>query len=389
METLLETPDFFSASGSSPPPEDLSRTSADEDETRSRTRDYYFSIIPEALLDAPISSKAYHLYGILDRYAGENRLAFPARKTLAKRLRCSLSTVDRAIDELVAAGFLTVKRSYRSDGGKRPSLYILHTQGADLTHGGDSPELAHRDGPDLTHTHGADLAPGDGAVLTHLNESHIEREREETEPEGMESQADCVGSVVPSPGLQLLSSQPEDSGETLRDFSDEATTPRDLPQPERSRTSKPKAKPKLRPKSQPDHELADALAKADLVIVQELFETWAETGKGKSHPSDERLGLIARALVDWGFPAEDVRDALTGWVNDPWEDRPRFKDVKYLLGSVEKVEAFRDLKRNPPKKKRDQGAGMRANVSDMQSYLDFNTSTAFGKKAKTPEGESI
>lgn len=119
--------------------------SPDEDETRSITRDYYYSIIPEALLDSAVSHIGVRLYGVLDRYAGANRLAYPSRKTLANRLQCSLSTLDRAIEELVSAGFLTVKPSYRSNGGKRPSLYILHTSPTEspaqthtssMTHGG-------------------------------------------------------------------------------------------------------------------------------------------------------------------------------------------------------------------------------------------------------------
>ena len=97
--------------------------------------------------------------------------------------------------------------------------------------------------------------------------------------------------------------------------------------------------------------------------MDDLFNAWALTGIGNSHPSEERLAYIALAL-DWGFPVEDVRDALRGWIEDDWQDRPKFKDIKYLLGSVEAVEKFRDLKRNPPAKKRDSGSGLRGDFSD-------------------------
>jgi hypothetical protein len=140
-------------------------------------------------------------------------------------------------------------------------------------------------------------------------------------------------------------------------------------------------------KSKLDPELAEALAKADRSVILDLFNSWVLTGKGRAHPSEERLGHIARALVHWSFSVEDVRDALTGWVNDPWEERSRFKDVSYLVGSVEQVEKFRDLKRNPPVKKRDPGAGLRGNFGDSKRYEDFDESTAFGRRPAEPQVE--
>lgn len=231
----------------------------------------------------------------------------------------------------------------------------------------------------MTHGYTSPITHGYTSPVTHLNESHIEGEPEEREPL-KESHADFVGSVASETGLdQVLSSSPEGTDEMLRNFSDEPASA----QPSQPQSKPTKSKPRSNSQSKLKQELVDALAQVDLAIVEDLFMAWAETGKGKSHPSPERLGLIARALVDWGFPAEDVRDALTGWPNDPWEDRHLHKDVRVLLRDPSQVEKFRDLKRNPPAKKRDSGAGMRANVSDIQRYHDFDLSTAFGRKPKS------
>lgn len=67
-----------------------------------------FARLPECLLDAPVSDRAVRLYALLDRYAGQNGEAWPRRSTLAERLRTSLRSVDRALDELVDAGALDV-----------------------------------------------------------------------------------------------------------------------------------------------------------------------------------------------------------------------------------------------------------------------------------------
>ena len=206
-----------------------------------------------------------------------------------------------------------------------------------------------------------------GGAEADCQRSKPNNQTEELDPSN-KTHADCVGSVASETGQDDSASLSADTGQTLRNFDSDESVPA---QP---------SKPKVAKASKPKQELVDALAKADPAVVQDLFDSWAETGKGKSHPSDERLGLIARALVDWSFPVEDVRDALTGWVSDPWEERERFKDVRYLLGSVEKVETFRDLKRNPQKKSRNNGSGLRGDFSDVKRYEEFDVSTAFGRK---------
>jgi len=80
-----------------------------------------FAQVPEWLLDADISDRAVRLYARLVRYAGSNGKAWPGRDTLARRLRCSEASVDRALKELREVGALTVKRR----GLTQTNLYII------------------------------------------------------------------------------------------------------------------------------------------------------------------------------------------------------------------------------------------------------------------------
>ena len=334
-------------------------------------RDYYYSIIPEAVLYAPISHKAYRLYGLLDRFAGANRRAFPSRATLAIRLRCSARTVDAAIKELVAEGFLTVEASYGKNGNQRSSNYVLHP----------SPDKSTR--PDLGDTSALlSLAENDTPASNALRTGvqSVNRDLEENcaqnESQGSESQGSTPSR--PSSTVTRTSSRTGKAEDLIQSV--RVTQVEGINQPSQHGSAKP-AGPKPR-KTRESKILAEAYAKADPELVKDLFAAWVATGSGRSHPTDERLGYIARAMVDWGFSAEDVRDALTGWVNDPWEERSQFKDPKYLLRSIEDVEKFIDLKRNPPRKRGDPGAGLHLDLTDRSKYELFDETTAFGKTSK-------
>lgn len=84
-----------------------------------------FSLIPESILDAPISDRAVRLFATLHRYADQNHEAFPNRRTLAKRLRTSFASVDRAIKELVDIGALKVTQRRDAKGDPTSNLYQL------------------------------------------------------------------------------------------------------------------------------------------------------------------------------------------------------------------------------------------------------------------------
>lgn len=86
------------------------------------TTDRRFAIIDEWILDANISDKAVRLYGILARYADyKTHKAYPARQTLADRLRCSTRSIDRAVLELIEIGALSKRQ--RKDSSL---MFVLH-----------------------------------------------------------------------------------------------------------------------------------------------------------------------------------------------------------------------------------------------------------------------
>jgi hypothetical protein len=90
-----------------------------------------YAPVPEELLfDHEISSHAKVIWGLLDRRidnqhdSDTNGAAFPGRDWLAGHMGVSVPTVDRAIKELCAAGWVTVERPC---GGRR-NLYTLHDE---------------------------------------------------------------------------------------------------------------------------------------------------------------------------------------------------------------------------------------------------------------------
>jgi hypothetical protein len=84
-----------------------------------------FAIIPEWVLLSDLSSPAMQLYGVLALYANAQRESFPARSTLAKKMRCSVKSVDRRIAELVEHGALTVEARYDDAGDRTSNRYTL------------------------------------------------------------------------------------------------------------------------------------------------------------------------------------------------------------------------------------------------------------------------
>lgn len=89
------------------------------------TADLRFSIVPEWVLDADLSDRAIRIYSLIARYADNDTLqAFPSRDTLARRARCHVKSVDRAIKELVEAGALD-KKHRKHDDAHYSNLYTV------------------------------------------------------------------------------------------------------------------------------------------------------------------------------------------------------------------------------------------------------------------------
>lgn len=88
-------------------------------------RSHRFTIAPEHLiLDPRVNDRAFRLWCRLDRFAGDKAAAFPSRETLSIELDCSLASVDRALQELVAACWLD-KRQTGPGGGNSYRLLAV------------------------------------------------------------------------------------------------------------------------------------------------------------------------------------------------------------------------------------------------------------------------
>lgn len=88
--------------------------------------DHAFAMIPEWVLYADISANAVRLYGVLRRFADQHSgECWPSRRLLADRCKFSPATVDRALEELVEAGAVTVKGRVTDRGDRTSNLYTV------------------------------------------------------------------------------------------------------------------------------------------------------------------------------------------------------------------------------------------------------------------------
>jgi len=118
----------------------------------------YWAQVPEWVLLADISDRSVRLYGLLARRAGEKGTAFPSRTTLGKQMRCSVKSVDRALEELVACGAI-IKSSQFRDGRQTVNRYtIMAMKWSPVTREGDTGDAPEGD-------------TGDAQKESHRNES--------------------------------------------------------------------------------------------------------------------------------------------------------------------------------------------------------------------------
>ena len=71
-----------------------------------------------------VSAKAVMIYRYLHDRQGKHENCFPSHRTIALDNKCSVSTVKRAIDELVRKGYLVKENRRRSNGSKTSNLYV-------------------------------------------------------------------------------------------------------------------------------------------------------------------------------------------------------------------------------------------------------------------------
>ncbi len=78
----------------------------------------------EMIFRDELSFKAQSIYRYLRYRQGLNDDCYPSLKTIANDTKCSISTVKRALKELVKAGYIEKKNRRRSNGGKTSNRYI-------------------------------------------------------------------------------------------------------------------------------------------------------------------------------------------------------------------------------------------------------------------------
>ncbi len=71
-----------------------------------------------------VSTKAILIYRYLYDRQGKHENCFPSHKTIAKDNKCSVSTVKRAIAELMRKGYLTKDERWWENGGRTSNLYV-------------------------------------------------------------------------------------------------------------------------------------------------------------------------------------------------------------------------------------------------------------------------
>ncbi|MEP7034403.1 MAG: hypothetical protein ABI934_02380, partial [Actinomycetota bacterium] len=87
-----------------------------------------FAIVPEWVIDAPVSDGAFRLYSLLLRYGNSSGCRMPSRPTLARRLRRSVDAVDRSMRALTEAGIVRVEHR-RSGEQFLSNRYHVRTSG--------------------------------------------------------------------------------------------------------------------------------------------------------------------------------------------------------------------------------------------------------------------
>lgn len=82
---------------------------------------YFSSIYADDRL--PHRAKAVYMY-LKDR-SDKNGQSWPGIKTIGRELNISVSTVKRAIDDLVKFGYLEKELRFRENGGQTSNRYII------------------------------------------------------------------------------------------------------------------------------------------------------------------------------------------------------------------------------------------------------------------------
>ena len=78
----------------------------------------------EMIFRDDVSFRAQSIYRYLRYRQGQNENSYPSHKRIAEDTKSSVSTVKRAIEELVKAGHIEKINRRRSNGSKTSNRYI-------------------------------------------------------------------------------------------------------------------------------------------------------------------------------------------------------------------------------------------------------------------------
>ena len=88
-----------------------------------------FAIIPDSILEAPISANAFRLFAILQRHSDVLGHCYPGLNRLSEMMGCSADTVRRAKRELIASGLITCQERFDDLGRRTTDDIFLHPPG--------------------------------------------------------------------------------------------------------------------------------------------------------------------------------------------------------------------------------------------------------------------
>lgn len=180
----------------------------------------FFAVIPAWVGDSDVTDRAFRLYYKLRRRFDRNQHnggRFYARRVdLAKELKCSESSLDRAVRELVDLGALRVKHNYLTDKKQwLPSDYLLRTSKPARS----ARQTASKGGGVVTGddrgsgvTHGTPVPTGDDAT----EEVKNGKSKKENNARG-EAHVDLVDGAVASDRARVASSEPSLRCEVMDD----------------------------------------------------------------------------------------------------------------------------------------------------------------------------
>ena len=136
------------------------------------TADNYFAIVPEWVLYSDVSPTAKCCYAVLQRYANNDGLCFPSRKTIADKLAVSVRSIDRSLDELERINAVRIRRRMNPDGSFTSNLYEVLSVNPHAPNRGVATKTTLPS--DKNDTRGSDK--NDTLIKASINQSHLTRD---------------------------------------------------------------------------------------------------------------------------------------------------------------------------------------------------------------------